>query len=204
MQPARTDPRRMAMGKNVIWMEHARLVHVRRSDSTRLVSLIHERHHLIVAVDDEFREVLDVRPETGVLTDPEVAGVLGVQKVPHLLVIDFDVGDFHSETNVGVRLLLLDPREQLGTCKWYNTLVGAICERGLLRGEHGEPSEDTHNPSYCTGMTSITRYMLKESEVRTCKTFQNLLACRVSLHSTSSLACIPHAPVCPSIPMFSI
>ena len=59
--------------------QHARLVHVRRSDCTRLVPLVHEGHHLIIAIDDKFREVLDVWSKTGVFTDPEVAGVLGVK-----------------------------------------------------------------------------------------------------------------------------
>lgn len=82
--------------------KYIRLVHVCRRNCARLVSLVHECHHLIIAVDNEFGEVLDVRPKTWVFTDPEVAGVLGVQEVPHLLVVDFDIGYFYGEINVGV------------------------------------------------------------------------------------------------------
>ena len=102
------------------------------------------------------------------LADPEIARVLWVEQVADLLVVDFDVGDFYGETNVGVRLLLLDPREQLGTCERYNTLVGAICERGPLREECGGPNAVTYNPSYCTGMISVMGCILKKKSGETC------------------------------------
>lgn len=47
-------------------------------------------------------------------SNPQIARVLRVEEVAHLLIVDLDVGYFHREINMGVgRLLLLDAREQL-------------------------------------------------------------------------------------------
>ena len=45
-------------------------------------------------------------------TNTEIACVLRVEQVAYFLVVDFDVGYFYGEMNVGVGgLLLLDPSE---------------------------------------------------------------------------------------------
>lgn len=66
------------------------LVHVRRRYRTRLVSLVHERHHLLEAVHSKFRQIFDIGTEGGMFTDAEVACVLGVQEIPDFFVVDLE------------------------------------------------------------------------------------------------------------------
>lgn len=65
-----------------------RLVHVCCCNSPGLVSLVHKRHHLVVAPDHQFRQVLHVWSQARMLTDPQVAGVLGIQEISDLLVVN--------------------------------------------------------------------------------------------------------------------
>ncbi len=82
-------------------------------------------------------------------SNPEVPGVLGVQEVADLLIVDFDIGYFYREINVWIDgLLLLDAREQLGTCEWDDTLVGAIFDVLSTHSEHGK---HCGRALFCTG-----------------------------------------------------
>ena len=65
-----------------------RLVHVGRCNSPGLVSLVHKRHHLFVAPDHQFRQILHVWSQARMLTDPQVARILGIQEISDFLVVN--------------------------------------------------------------------------------------------------------------------
>jgi len=68
--------------------KYVRLVHVSSRHSACLITLIHKRHHLVVASDDKFAEIFDVRSQAWMLTNPEVSCVLGIEQIPNFLVVD--------------------------------------------------------------------------------------------------------------------
>ena len=67
---------------------HVRFVHVGSSDCPRLVSLVHERHHLLVAAHDKFAQVLNIWPQTGMFSHAKVSRVLWIEEVADLFVVD--------------------------------------------------------------------------------------------------------------------
>ena len=72
----------------VLTLNNLRLVHLSCSDGTSFVALVHERHHLLVAVHHELGQVLDVWTEARVFSHTEVARVLGVEKIAYFLVVN--------------------------------------------------------------------------------------------------------------------
>lgn len=52
----------------------------------RLISLVHQSHHLVVVLDDELAEVLDIGAEAWVFSDFEIPLVLRVQEVANPVV----------------------------------------------------------------------------------------------------------------------
>lgn len=85
-----------------------RLVHVGRSDRSRLVTLVHQCHHIVVTAHYKSGQVFYVRAQAvskgvrtvrwvalgrqlpGVLPHLKIAFVLGVEKVPDLLIVDLE------------------------------------------------------------------------------------------------------------------
>jgi len=73
------------------WMrerERVRLVHVGGGNGSCLVAFIHQGHHLVITCDDEFGEILDIGAQTGMFTDAEVAGILGIEQVSYFFVVN--------------------------------------------------------------------------------------------------------------------
>ena len=68
--------------------QNVRLVHVCGGDGPRLVPFVHKSHHFIITAHNELRKIFDVGSKDGVLANPEVPRVLGIQQVPDLLVVD--------------------------------------------------------------------------------------------------------------------
>ena len=56
-----------------------RFIHIGSGHRSRLVTLVHECHHFIVASHDELGEVFYIWPQARVLTDSQVPGILGIQ-----------------------------------------------------------------------------------------------------------------------------
>ena len=68
--------------------ERVRLVHVGGGNGSCLVAFIHQGHHLVITCDDEFGEILDIGAQTGMFTDAEVAGILGIEQVSYFFVVN--------------------------------------------------------------------------------------------------------------------
>lgn len=49
--------------------QDVRFVHVGSGHSTRLVTFVHERHHLVIAVHDQLGQVLDIWAKTWMFTN---------------------------------------------------------------------------------------------------------------------------------------
>lgn len=60
-----------------------------------LSSLVHECLNVCEALYSELGERLDVRTETGVLSDLEVALVVRIEEVADFLLVDLGVGDLY-------------------------------------------------------------------------------------------------------------
>jgi hypothetical protein len=65
-----------------------RFIHISRSNRSRLVSLVHKRHHLLVTIHDKLGQILNVRSQAWVFTDSKIACVLRIQKIPYFLVVN--------------------------------------------------------------------------------------------------------------------
>lgn len=78
--------RRTENGANV------RLVHVGSSHCTRLITFVHEGHHLIVASNDKLAQILDVRSQARMLANPEVSCILWIKQVSHFFIVDLGIG----------------------------------------------------------------------------------------------------------------
>ena len=74
------------LGRNI------RLVHIGRSYCSCLVPFVHKSHHFIIAVDHQLRQIFYVRAQARMFTDPEITSVLGVQQIPHFLIINLMSG----------------------------------------------------------------------------------------------------------------
>jgi hypothetical protein len=78
--------RRTENGANV------RLVHVGSSHCTRLITFVHEGHHLIVASNDKLAQILDVRSQARMLANPEVSCILWIKQVSYFFIVDLGIG----------------------------------------------------------------------------------------------------------------
>ena len=65
--------------------------------SPGLVPRVHEVLDVVVGGDGQLGQVLNIGPHQGVLADPQVALVLGVQQVTHTLTVDLHVAHLHRE-----------------------------------------------------------------------------------------------------------
>ena len=70
--------------------KYVRLVHIGSRNSPSFVTLIHKRHHLIVAIHDKLRQILDIGAQTWMFSNTQVAGILGVEEVSYFLVVDLE------------------------------------------------------------------------------------------------------------------
>lgn len=70
-------------------VEHrdSRLVHVGGSDRSRLIALIHERHHLMITAHDQLGKILDVWSQTWMFSNTQVPRIFGVQEVAHFFIV---------------------------------------------------------------------------------------------------------------------
>jgi hypothetical protein len=68
--------------------KNVRFVHIRSRDGSRFVSLVHECHHFIITADNQLGQILHVRSHTGMLTNPKIPRIFGIQQVPHFLIVN--------------------------------------------------------------------------------------------------------------------
>lgn len=73
-----------------------RLIHVCGSNRPRLITLVHKRHHLVVAAHDQLRQILYIWTQARVFAHSKVSCVLRIQEVAYLLVINLRERDESS------------------------------------------------------------------------------------------------------------
>lgn len=70
-----------------VQFHNPRFVHVGSSDCPGLIPLVHERHHLMITAHNQLGKILDVRSQTWVFSNTQVARILGVEEVAHFFVV---------------------------------------------------------------------------------------------------------------------
>lgn len=86
---------------------------LRQPASPRLIATVHEVSNVSVGGHSQFRQVLHVGAQDGVLSDPQRAPTLGVQKVSYPLAVDLHVAHLSQRSKLNTTKLTTIPSVKL-------------------------------------------------------------------------------------------